>query len=323
MDLSHLRAARPDLLSSGFVRVGQIRDGLAEAGNRLRVDVGGSLAEGWEGQASQAAQAHIERVQEELARTAERVTEAGRGLARFADAVAEAQELLASADNIAARARLTIGKDGSISFPASSSPLSEADERAMRSAAGEAHDLVSRAVAVASKADAECATALAAVGVSEPKPDGIESAGRALPGLIPSTGDEGGDDSTFGSLWEHWTDSDLSIWERVWTDPTGGTDWFGDLEQWEEDWISESPIGATPDELFGEEVVDRVHEEGLAALPDAMWDDWYESATELPGDLRDDWDNMWEDAGGLVEDVGGGLSDLADDPMGTVGGWLD
>jgi hypothetical protein len=56
------------------------------------------------------------------------------------------------------------------------------------------------------------------------------------------------------------------------------------------------------DELFGEDVVDRVHEEGLSSLPDAVWDDFYEGAT------------------GIDDKISDGLEDFADDPVGSITG---
>jgi hypothetical protein len=320
MDLSHLRAAQPQLLLEAVEGINRVRDALTNLGDRLRTAVRVPLAAGtWTGEASTAAERHVGRVEKDLADMIDTVGRVGNGVMRFADALVDAQSLVAKADAIAARQRLQIGDDGSIHFPSFATPSSDAEQISMRAAAEEAHRILGSALAIAAEADSACAGVLTSAG---PLAGALGAAVGSALAAGPSGGDgagggEGGpwntltglfddrsrdfDDSALGHLVEGWTDDDRSIWERAWLDQDGPLDPFGELEPWEEELLDEA-FGTTPDELFGSEVVETAHEDGVAAGIGEWWDQSWEDVTNVPDRIREGW------------------NDFTDDPVGTVTG---
>ncbi|HEU5472664.1 MAG TPA: WXG100 family type VII secretion target [Actinophytocola sp.] len=319
MKLADIRAAQPERLAAAAEHLGRIRDGIADAGDRLDTGVAAPLTGAWQGAAGTAALGHIADVRKELAADLDPVAEAGKAVLQFGDALTEAKRLVADADSVAAGAALRIGEDGSIHFPDFWAQLTAADQETVQSAARTAADLLTKALSVADGADAVCAGVLAAGAIpqqaAKPPPQGAgkvpgEDGGGGLWGSVTgAVGDfltfEGTDfdNSMMGDVWGGWTDSDRSIMERIWLDDDGAMDPF-DLEPWEEEAFGETPLEASPTELFGEDAVQAAHEDGIAAGVDEWWDD------------------SWEDIGNVPDRISDGVGDFVDDPLGTVGGWM-
>jgi hypothetical protein len=325
MDLAQLRVAEPGRVFRAAESIGRIADGLRDAANGVNATIRRPLADGvWSGTASTAALAHIDRVGEDLAGTVETLGQTGQQVRRFAEALADAKALLARADDIAGAARLTIGADGSVTFPTFATPLTETEAQDLKAAGEEAHRLLGKALTMAADADAACAGALAtAAGAGE-------AAGAAAGSMLAATGssDGGGDglwdrvtgafddperdfdDSMLGSVIEQVSEGD-SIWEQLGFDPDqGGLD-IGNMTPLEEEAFDET-FGASPDELLGEEVVDTISEDGVWAGVEQWWDQSWEGAANVPDRISEGWDDLTE-----------GLGDFADDPVGTIGGLFD
>jgi hypothetical protein len=325
MDLAQLRVAEPGRVFRAAEQLNRITDGLQDAADRVNATVRRPLADGaWSGTASTAALAHIDRIGKDLAGTVETLGQTGQQVRRFADALADAKALVARADDIAGAARLTVGADGSITFPTSATPLTEAEVQGLKAAGEEANRLLGKALKMAADADAACAGALAtAVGAGE-------AAGAAVGSILTATGspDGGGDglwdrvtgafddperdfdDSMLGSLVEQVSEGD-SIWEQLGLDPDQGGFDIGNMTPLEEEAFDEV-FDASPDELLGEEVVDTISEEGVWAGVEEWWDQSWEDTANVPDRISEGWDDLTE-----------GLGDFADDPVGTIGGLFD
>jgi hypothetical protein len=320
MNLSQLRAVQPEQLTASATSFRRAKNMLELAADRVDLEVVNALSDGsWQGTANQAATGHVQRAREQLTEAQTRMGAADKAVWQFAEAVTAAKRTLADAERTAELEQLELGEDGSVGIPALPWPTTEQDQLARQRAAEEAHGWLNQALAAATEADVTCARVLAeldvgAAGESTAGGGGAESGDDAteggggdgildqIHGLFYEDG-EGFDDSILGHYWDVWTDSDRSIMERIF--PTEDIDWFGDLEGWQEDWIRSSPIGNTMEDLLGEDVVERIHEDGLVAAPDAIWDDFYDGVTGTPDRIQD------------------GVEDLIDDPVGTVGGWFD
>jgi uncharacterized protein YukE len=323
MDLVQLRAAQPERVFRAAEGINRIRDGLKDAAERIQATVRQPLAAGaWSGAASTAALAHFDRVGQEVAGSVETLGQAGKGVMRFADALADAKAMVARADDIAAVARLTVGQDGSITFPTFTTPLSDAEAQSLKAAGEEAHQLLGKALTIAADADAACAGALAAAsGASEATGAAM---GSILTAAAPSSG--GGGDGGFwddlghtaGTLFD---DPETDFQDEtlfgglfdgdIWRDPTDGDGFhIGDMSA-EEQWVVEEaldlPDGATLDDLVGEGVIDRIEDGGWREAPGAWWDSNWEAMGNVPEHLGESWDNFTEDAGDLWDSATGWL----------------
>lgn len=156
LTIARLRAWAPQLLEDAAADLRSIREQVGDASAELRLTVR-MLESGWEGPASEAAAASIHTQAttaddlEEILNLARRVTLA------LADAITEAQSLLAEADRVAAAYGLDVHERGSIVH--GEALTAEGRHPAVHE---RVEDLVRRALAVAREADADAARALRA-----------------------------------------------------------------------------------------------------------------------------------------------------------------
>lgn len=311
MDLAQLRAVDADAVRDLARDLRQHSAELADLGDSLHAKVRQPLRHEWHGRAAEAADERISTTAKQVVTQVEQLGTAESELRRFAEVVDSAQDLVKQADQLAARSGLSIASDGSVDLPDGLFFSDDPGREALLQSGREVADLLQRAVNIASSADEACDRGLAPFDLVERWPgqgqgDGA-GGGDGDGGFWDRAGDLVGDafgmdfeNSPVGEAWGDFTEGDRSVFERVFVDPDGPLDIFGDLNEADEHVVSET-IGGTPDEIFGEEVVDRVHDEGLASLPDAMWDDFYEGVTDIDDRISDGWD------------------DFTDDPVGSVG----
>ncbi|HZM79859.1 MAG TPA: WXG100 family type VII secretion target [Candidatus Limnocylindrales bacterium] len=308
MELAQIRAANPDAVSEAARQLRRLKDRLSDVESDVQARVRQVLQREWQGPAASAADERLAATARQAVAELDQLETLGRQLMRFADGIAEAQDLVRQADRLASGADLTIKSSGAVEFPGTFIVSDDDEREALTHAAREVAALLQRAVDTASQADTGCAQSLL--------PNGsILSDGPA------QTYDEGGgdgfwdrardtvggwfevdfDNSIVGEWWQDFNEGDRSLLERLFIDPDGPLDIFGDMNA-ADSAVVEEVLGGTVEEIFGEDVVDRVHEEGLGSLPDAMWDDFYEGVTSIDDKVSD------------------GLEDLVDDPVGTIAG---
>ncbi|WP_203909895.1 WXG100 family type VII secretion target [Rhizocola hellebori] len=280
----------------------RLGDDLRDLDHELQTKVRQPLRADWQGPAADAADERLRLTGKEAFTQLDLLATGEDHLLRFADGLTEAQALVKQAESLARRAGLHLETDGSVAFPDGWFFSSDADREPMTKAAGEVAKLLQKAVDVASQADASCAQGLT------PGPllqfwqgasggDGFwDRAGDTVAGWFEVDFDS----TPLGEAWNDFTEGDREWYERVFVDPDGQLDIFGDMNEGDAAMVDEV-IGGSPDEIFGEEVVDRVHDEGLASLPDAMWDDFYEGVTDIDDKISDGW------------------NDFTDDPVGSLG----
>ncbi|MGB3437336.1 MAG: hypothetical protein WBA97_01180 [Actinophytocola sp.] len=337
-----MRTAKPEPILSAAERLGRISDGLKDAEERVNTTVRQPLGDdAWRGAASTAALARIDQVGKDVARSGDVVAQTGAQVRKFGDALAEAKVLVARADDMASGARLTIGPDGSVTIPSSQT---EAEAEALKATGAEVHRMLGTAVTMASAADEACAGALAeAAQVGETA--GIAMGSPLATAALTNGGDDRGlDVGNMDHLEEMAVDhvlqaslDDLFGPEVVDTISEEGV-WAGVNEWWDqsledmtsvpdlsdlfesdgfdignmnhaEETVFDYGSGASPDDLFGPEVVDTISEEGVLAGVDEWWDQSWEDMTEIPDGLGNRWDDLSE-----------GVEHFADDPVGTIGG---
>ena len=168
VDLAALRSARPDLLDQAAAAWSRIGAGFGNQVRVLRSDVARPLFDGttWTGAAADAASTSLSGLSSRLGGTEEDTSTMTSLLRDAATGVRDAQAVLRAAEDVAARSRLTIGPDGSVSA-GSPPPLTRPQQAllggALSGAAGEVADLVRRALAVAGEVDAQITARLKAL----------------------------------------------------------------------------------------------------------------------------------------------------------------
>jgi Alpha/beta hydrolase len=169
VDLASLRSAQPGLLTqaaSDWQAIGSRLDGQAAA---LHSDVMEPLfgAGNWIGTAANAANANLGNLAGQLSVSREYASVMSSLLQDAASGVADAQAWLRAAENLAAQNKLTIGADGSVSADPGPPLLSGTGTTslvdALSAAMREVADLVSQALTVADKVDAQITVRLEAV----------------------------------------------------------------------------------------------------------------------------------------------------------------
>lgn len=307
MDLPQIRAADPDAVSGAARELRRLADRLTDVEGEIQARVRQPLQRDWQGAAASAADGRLATAAKHVIAELDRLNTLEQQLMRFGGGVAEAQDLVKRADNLAGRSDLTIEADGAVSFPGFLTMFDERERESRTQAAREVAALLQQAVDTASEAESGCIKTLLPNGsiissdvevLDEDGGDGFwDRAGEVAGGLF----DVDFDNSMVGEWWQDFNEGDRSLLERVFVDPDGQLDIFGDMNEADAAMVGEV-LGGSPDEIFGEEVVDRVHDEGLASLPDAMWDDFYGDVTSIDDRISDGWD------------------DLTDDPVGTIAG---
>lgn len=180
MNLTALRAARPELLftaAKDFARAAAI---LERVGDRISTEVRRPLAGGsWRGSANAAALAYIGSIQRRLAQAQDRMDSASRAVSQFAEALAKAKRLLADAERIAERAELTLGDDGTVTgLPWSAGGL---DPQVRQRLAEDAARLLGQALTMATGADTACARVLSgATGITGPADGSAGDGGSSI-----------------------------------------------------------------------------------------------------------------------------------------------
>ncbi len=158
VDLAALRSARPDLLDQAAAEWSRIGAGFGKQVRALRSEAQ-PLFDGttWTGAAADAASTSLSGLSSQLGSTEEDTSTMASLLRDAAAGIRDAQAVLRAAEDVAARNRLTIGPDGSVSA-GSPAPLIRQQTmlgEAASPAAGEVADLVRRALAVAGDVDAQ------------------------------------------------------------------------------------------------------------------------------------------------------------------------
>lgn len=171
VDVAALRSAQPDLLERAAGEWQMLGGRAGSQVTALHSDVMGPLfgAGEWTGMAADAASASLSSLARQLSVTGEYAATMASLLRDAASGIGDAQSVLREAENLAARSKLTIGADGSVSAepappllggPGPVSLLAEAPS----AAAGEVADLVARALTVADDVDKQITARLAELG---------------------------------------------------------------------------------------------------------------------------------------------------------------
>ena len=171
VDVAALRLAQPGLLERAAGEWQMLGGRAGSQVTALHGEVMGPLfgAGEWTGMAADAASASLSSLARRLSVTGEYAAAMASLLRDAASGIGDAQSVLRAAENLAARSKLTIGVDGSVSAepappllggPGSASLLAAAPS----AAAGEVADLVARALTVADEVDAQVTARLVELG---------------------------------------------------------------------------------------------------------------------------------------------------------------
>ena len=184
MNVSQLRAARPDQLDGAADAFNRIAETLGNARSDFTSQVNAVIMAGsWRGTAAGAASAAGRDRAGRLGDAGGQMRVAGQAVAEFAGVLRDAQRLLGQAESLAQANRLRLGEDGSVTPLPAAGPPSPELEAARQQAAREAQGLASRALAHATAGDQACASRLAQVALP-----GAQRRGDAA---TPPAGDDG------------------------------------------------------------------------------------------------------------------------------------
>lgn len=164
MNLTTLRAAQPATLFTAAERLRDLAARIDAAAGELS-QLRGRLQAAWRGQAAEAALSHLDRLRERYEDAVARMTEVGKAVWRFADALSSTQDTVHLVDRAAAQNQLGVGDDG---VELSGEHIFDGEWVEFVQSLNRS---IAAALAVAAAADAECA-AVFGLPPAEPGGDG-------------------------------------------------------------------------------------------------------------------------------------------------------
>ena len=298
VDLAALRSARPDLFDRAADAWSRIGAGFGTQVRALRSDVVQPLFDGstWTGTAADAASTNLSGLSAQLDTTEEYTATMATLLRDAAAGVRDAQALLRAAEDVAARSRLMIGADGSVS--ASSPPpllgpqqmmLGEAPSPAM----GEVADLVRRALAVAGEVDTQVTARLKALQTfpataSKELMDAGQLAGVFDHAMIPAAGT----DPAEVNAW--WKALNASEQQHLIHEFPGQIGWLDGLPATARDEANRIALAGERQQLQGQLAGLEAHQPpatvtggrfGTGQFPNPAWQQWHNQVVTIQGEL--------------------------------------
>jgi hypothetical protein len=200
VNLTQLRAAQPDVLSTAAEQSKRLSNALEESADRIRTQVRRPLADGsWQGTANASALAFIDRLLQRWDEATARMTEVSKAVWRFADAVELAQTKLDQIERTAAGAGLGLQADGGVQLPPEAWFADDSEE--VMATAQQVYQALTEVLTDVTQADVDCA---------------------AVFGLPPASEDDGG---WLSDLWgaAGWFSGGTSVLQAVDGFLPGGT----------------------------------------------------------------------------------------------------
>ncbi len=296
--LAALRSARPELLDQAAAAWSRIGAGFGNQVRALRIDVAQPLFDGttWTGAAADAASTSLSGLSSQLGTTEEDSSTMASLLRDAAAGIRDAQSMLRAAEDVAARSRLTIGPDGSVSAspPPLLGPRQPLLGAAPSPAAGEVADLVRRALAVAREVDAQITARLKMLQAfpataSKELLDAGQLAGVFDDSMIPA---EGTNPANVNAWWKALSASQQ---HRLMHEFPGQIGWLDGLPATARDEANRIALAAAKQQLQGQLAGVDAREPpatvtgggrfGTEQMPNPAWQQWHAQVMAIEGKL--------------------------------------